>query len=217
MPSGWIANPDDASYPPAPWHLGGTLLVSAWWVPVAALPASLPPQARPVSCFGHSIVVTAWAIYEPGGVLAYNEVMAAVRVRMGRKRCITITHIWVDHPSSVAGARALWGIPKKLAVFQAIHGGRGAPFEADAESDGQCIASVDFQPRLALPGWWRLRTQTAQSLDGQVKIARAQALAQVELGAAAWRFAPAGPLGFLDRRKPLLSIRLNPISVSFGI
>lgn len=224
-PPGWLKNADGVSYPPEPWRLEATLHVSLWRLSVDALPAAcLPPGMRPVTIFGQAVVGTAWAVYGPGGVLAYNEVLAAVRVRAGGRPCITITHVWVDHPSSVAGARDLWGIPKQHAAFRVgrSDGVGGADFEASAATvDGQPIAALRFRSQAALPGRWRLRTRTAQRpLDHgrgkRLKITKADALTSIELGAAAWDFAADGPLGFLGDYKPFLTARLAKTSLRFG-
>jgi hypothetical protein len=230
MPPGWLSSADGVSYPPAPWRLRGTAYVSLWRVPADELPAGCrPPGARPVSLFGRAVVGTAWAVYGPGGVLTYNEVLAAVRVRVRGRSYVTVTHIWVDHPSSLAGGRDLWGIPKQRATFQVrreVGAAGGADFEASAATlGGRPIAALRFWRRVALPGRWRLRTRTAQRPLGQgagegrgkdPKIAAAEALTSVELGAARWSFAPDGPLGFLDGREPFLSARLAEMSLRFG-
>jgi hypothetical protein len=49
-----------------------------------------------------------------------------------------------------------------------------------------------------------------------LKIARAEARASVELGAATWDFAPKGPLGFLRAHEPFVSARLAGLSLRFG-
>jgi len=224
-PPGWLNNADGVSYPPAPWHLRGTAYVSLWRVRADELPAAcLPPEARPVTLLGRAVVGTGWAVYGPGGVLAYNEVLAAVRVRLAGRLFTTVTHIWVDHPSSVAGARELWSIPKQLAAFRVRpDGGGGDPdFVASAATlDGRPIAALRFWGRVALPGRWRLRTRTAQRPLGHgrgegLKIARAEARTSVELGAATWDFASEGPLGFLRAHEPFVSARLAGLSLRFG-
>jgi hypothetical protein len=223
-PPGWPTDADGVSYPPAPWHLRGTAWVSLWRVPADGLPAGcLPPGARPATVFGRALVATAWAVYGPGGTLAYDEVLAAVRVRVRGRSFTTVTHVWVDHPASVAGGRALWGIPKRRAVFQVQDGGaRGAGFAASAATlDGRPIAALRFRGRTGLPGRWSFRTRTAQRPLGRdrgedPKIARAEAVAAVELGVAAWDFAPDGPLGFLNGREAFLSARLADLALRFG-
>lgn len=221
-PPGWPNGAGGVSYPPEPWHLQGTAWISLWRVPARALPAGrLPTGARPATVFGRAVVGTAWAVYRPGGTLAYNEALAAVRVRAGGRSFTTVTHVWVDHPASVAGGRALWGMPKQSAVFR--NGDRDGGFAASAaaEADGRPIAALRFRGRAALPGRWRWRTRTAQQPlgDGQdrgVTIARAEASAFVELGTAAWDFAPDGPLGFLCGRTPFVSARLAEVALRFG-
>jgi hypothetical protein len=212
--TGWITNPQGVSYPPEPWHLGGVLHASVWRVPAAEVPATFPPGVRPSVWFGRATVVTAWAIYEPGSVLDYHELMAVVRVRVKRRPCNTVTHIWVDNGSALVGGRELWGIPKEPATFRSS---QDTGFEAVAEADDQWIASLRFAPRLTVPGWWRFPLRTAQQLGGRVRVAEVQALARLQFGRADWDFAPAGPLGFLAGRRPLFSARLSRMTVSFGI
>ena len=220
---GWLTGSGGTAYPSEPWHLEGTMYVSMWRMRTAELPAiCLPQGVRPARILGQALVGTAWAVYRPGGVLAYNEVLAAVRVHAGGHRFTTITHIWVDHPSSIAGARALWDIPKQPAVFQVGAGVEGADLEACAATvGGQPIAALRFRSRFALPGRWHLHTRIAQRpLDpgraAELTITRARALTSIHFGAAMWDFAPDGPLGFFNGRKPCVSVRLAGISLRFG-
>ena len=223
-PPGWLSRRRQGALPARTLVSPGDGFVSLWRMRVDELPATcLPPGTRLVMVFGRAVVGTAWAVYGPGGVLAYNEVLAAVRVRVGGRPFTTVTHIWVDHPASVAGGRELWGIPKQHAAFRVRgHGADGAEFAASAVTpDGQPIAKLRFRGRAALPGRWRLRTRTAQRpLDHDrgkaLKIAEAKALASVGFGAAAWDFALDGPLGFLHGREPFLSARLTELSLRFG-
>jgi hypothetical protein len=108
----WPRDAEGVAYPPEPWHLRGSAYASLWRVPADELPAGcLPTGAGPTLLLGRAVVATAWVLYRTGGVLAYDELLAAVRVRVGGRACATVTHIWVDHPASAAGGRALWGIP----------------------------------------------------------------------------------------------------------
>lgn len=93
--------------------------------------------------------------------------LAAVRVRAVRRGFTTVTHIWVDHPASAAGGRALWSMPKQLAMFRI--GERDGGFAASAaDPDRRTIAALRFRGRAARPGGWRWRTRTAQQpLGGQ--------------------------------------------------
>jgi Acetoacetate decarboxylase (ADC) len=218
----WLNSSAGASFPPEPWRLKGALYVSLWRIRMAELPVGgLPTGARLTTLFGRAVVATAFAVYETSGDLAYNEVLVAAPIRLGKRFFSTITHIWVDHPSSIAGARALWSIPKEPAIFQ-VSRGPGRTFKAIAAiSDGQPIAALHFYSRLALPGRWRLRGAIAQAhLDPnsgeEVKITKAQAMASIAFGAATWDFPRAGPLRFLSGRKPFVSARLAEMSLCFG-
>ena len=93
-------------YPAAPWRLQGQLWLSLFRVPGSA--------GRPGGLYG-----VAFVGYEPGSDLTYSELLVARPVRGpgGATPRIEITDIWVDSPASMAGGRALWGIPKELCDF----------------------------------------------------------------------------------------------------
>src|ERR1700712_2340419 len=117
-PQNWLTRSDGVSYPPAPWHLRGAAYISLWQVRASHLPeACLSRDVPPLTVLGRVLVGTAFAVYEPHGILAYNELLLAVQVRRGALS-VSVPCIWVDHPASVAGARALWSIPKQEAAFE---------------------------------------------------------------------------------------------------
>lgn len=215
-PAGWLRDAAGPPYPPPPWRLVGDLYASVWLVPRATVPL-LAAEAIPATIAGRALVVTGWALYAPGGVLAYREALCGVVLRAPRVPAIAITHIWVDHPASIAGGRALWGIPKKAGRFS------GTP-ETGAEvtdAQGQPIAALHIVPGRTLP--WRqgfsLRT-VQRSLDaggGAPVIARLRATGRLGLARADWRFDAAGPLGFLHGLRPWLSARLERSVLRFGI
>src|SRR5205085_1496829 len=105
------------------WDLRGQLHASAFLVPVADVPADVPPGWSPVRIGSRAVVGTAWVDYGPGGVLSYRELMATLLVRRGRQVVPHVFAIWVDSAASRDGGRELWGIPKELATF-AFDGGR---------------------------------------------------------------------------------------------
>jgi hypothetical protein len=213
-----VTDPETVRYPPEPWHLGGTMLLSLWGVPTAELPttlaATLPTGARPVRLGGRAVVGTAFVTYEPGGVLSYDELLAATLTwHRGRPR-VTISDIWVDAPASVAGGRELWGIPKQLAAFERRE--RGPDVGVRAHAHGAELARVTFARRRRLPGAWPLPMRTAQRLDGVDHVSRVRALGSIVLGRARWRFPASGPLGFLAGRTPVTSARLEELAIAFG-
>jgi hypothetical protein len=199
-----------ASYPAEPWRLRGQLTASLFLVRLADVPVDLPPGWRPVRLGRYSLVCAAWVTYEPGGTLAYNELMSTLLVRRGGRLRPTITHIWVDSEASCEGGRALWAIPKQLARFEHA----GARFRCG--DDGGPIATATVTPRFAVPGRLPLRFHVVQALGGRTKIAPARVRGRIVLSRGSWAADPGGPLAFLAGRRPLLSIALRDFRMTFG-
>ena len=94
---------DPVSYPPEPWVLCGQMHVSVWLPPRGSRPSHpVPSGIRRLLVAGRTVVGTAWVDYQPGGVLAYRELLAAMLVRDGVRPRATITGIWVDSVPSRA-------------------------------------------------------------------------------------------------------------------
>ena len=200
-----------SAYPPEPWDLRGQLHASAFLVPLRAVPlGEVPPGWRPVRLGPFAVVGTAWVSYEPGGVLSYRELMATVLVRRGLRVAPSIARIWVDSEASRAGGRALWGIPKELADFE-FH---GADFAA-AER-GHPIATGTVRPSAWLPGRWPVRFTVAQTLDGRAKATPVRCRSRLGLSRARFAADPSGPLAFLARRRPLLTLTVGDFRMRFG-
>ena len=218
------------SYPPEPWYLRGQLHLTVWRMPLADLPA-LPPGLAPVRLGACALVVTAWVVYQPGGVFSYRELLVAVPVWHGRLLRASITDIWVDSAPSLRGGRELWGIPKELAVFDFA-----GPRFAASTPDGASIARGTVAPRAGLPGRWPARytvvqnigTQNAGAPDigaqdadarepaGELAVTPVRSRAALRLTSADWEFAPDGPLGWLTGGRPLLSASLRDFRLRFG-
>lgn len=199
-------------FPPEPWELRGQLFGAVWAVPRSAVP-DVPPGVRPVVVAGRAWVVTAWVDYQPGGVLEYRELLAAVLGRVGTRPVATIVGIWVDSPASRAGGRALWGIPKELARFAFRH---GPPFDAVAERDGGELARGAFTPRVSLPGRWPVRGTLAQRRGTGLVCTPAVLRGRVRLGRGRLDVDPDGPLGFLAGRTPVASFAVRDVHLVVG-
>ncbi|WP_210163411.1 acetoacetate decarboxylase family protein [Methylobacterium sp. WSM2598] len=224
-PSTWPIDPNGVSYPPPPWRLQGTAFVSLWRVEASRLPAGwLARDVRPVIMMGRALLGTAFAVYEPTGVLAYNEAMAAIQVGYGWQLALSVPEIWVDHPASIAGARAMWSIPKQEAVFRVRRSvSPGAvSFEARATAGAEReLAKLVFRNRIAIPGRWPLRMTIVQrSLRHEdhedIRVTEALIRASVSFGAATWSFARGGPLDFLSGSIPLVNFRLSRMALRIG-
>lgn len=199
------------NYPAEPWDLRGQLHASAFLVPLADVPVDLPPGYRPVRVGNRGLVGTAWVDYEPGGVLAYREIMATLLVRRGWRVLPTIVAIWVDSAASQDGGRALWAIPKELATFDFD----GGSFSAWDEKGG--IAYGAARPRWRLPRRWPVAFSIVQSRDGRAVVSPVRARAGVALASASFDPDPSGPLGFLVGRRPLASFSLRDFVMCFGM
>jgi hypothetical protein len=182
----------------------------------AELTDVLPARTAPLSLGGRVPVSVAFVRYEPGGVLAYEELLVAVATRAGRRVRTTIPHIWVDSEESEAGGRALWGIPKGLGRFERIE--RAGEVRVRMERDGRPVAALSGRlgPRLR-PGWQASSLTTAQRLDGTDYVARNAVRARPRLLKANWDFAADGPLAYLAGRRPLVSVALTEMGISFGV
>lgn len=198
------------TYPPEPWYLGGSLLVSAFLVPRRELPRAIPRPQRPIGWGGSVIVGTAFVRYVPGGVLSYDELLVAIPSLPGPR--VTIPQIWVDSEASAAGGRELWGIPKQLAQFERTDTAAGARMSMGT------VAAVDarYGARL-LPGMTQLPLATLQSLDGRRTLSHNRVVGRVSALTAHWSFDPDGPLGYLAGRRPFVSAAIRDASIIFGM
>jgi hypothetical protein len=205
-----VADQTIPTFPPEPWDLRGQLHASAFLVPLHEVPVDLPPGCRPVRVGRMGVVAAIWVNYEPGGVMQYRELMTTLLVRHGRRLLPTITHIWVDSPSSRDGGRALWGIPKELATFDFD----GTEFAA--HDDEGPLASGSVTPVAALPGRWPTNFRVAQWLGGAAKFSPVHSRAAIVISRASFHADPTGPLAFLSGRRPLVSFTLRDFRMSFG-
>jgi hypothetical protein len=199
-----------SGYPPEPWQLRGQLYASAFLLPAADLSIELPPGCSLVRIAGRAVVGVVWVDYEPGGVLAYRELMTTVLVRKGLRVLASITHIWVDSAASRDGGRALWGIPKELAQFS-FDGAHLA-----ARDDAGPLARGTVHPGRRLPVRLPMRFTIAQRQSGRAKFSRVRATAAPALARARFEPDPSGPLAFLAGQAPVASFALGDFRMRFG-
>ncbi|MER7405984.1 acetoacetate decarboxylase family protein [Streptomyces sp. NPDC000070] len=211
-------------FPPEPWHLRGDMFVGVWLVPRRELPGwPLPPGVRPVGPGRRCVLVTFWVDYRPGSTLAYRELLVALAVRDGRGQAACAVEVWVDDERSLAGGRALWGIPKQRGDF--AFGGtaltsrtrmsvvQGEPVEGAA---GPPVTGL-HRDLLPLPGRLPVRSRLVQPhpvhgvcevpmrLSGRVRLGRARLVAE-----------PGGPLDYLAGRKVLLAASVRDFRMTVG-
>lgn len=205
------------THPPEPWILHGQTYVSVWAVPRAALPplpAGPTRTIRPVTLGGRGLLGVTWAVYEPGGVLHYREVLAAVLVRAGLRPRVSVTHAWVDSPVARDGGRELWGIPKEPAELTVTVDGDTSAVSARTAAGS--VARALLRPRHRLPGRWPIRFTVVQQLGARTRSTPVQCRAGLATADATWEVEPASPLGHLAGRRPLLTVRLHDVRLVFG-
>jgi acetoacetate decarboxylase len=142
-----------------PWRLRarGVVLVTLHWVDVERARALVPSDLSIVQLLpGKTVGGLFLAEYGPGSELEYNELIVSGATVWHRGRpSAWITHLFVDHPTSVEGGRALLGAPKHLAHFSR-DGGPESPVTVGEAERPVCRLSHGRQLWL-----WRQRVRLA--------------------------------------------------------
>jgi acetoacetate decarboxylase len=107
-------------YPPTPWQLRGSALLTCHWVDVDRVRPLIPAELDLISPWpGKTLGGVYAASYGIGSALIYSElIIVAALTRYRNQIGSWISHIYVDNPDSVGGGRELWGLPKELAQFR---------------------------------------------------------------------------------------------------
>jgi hypothetical protein len=107
------------TYPPAPWNLYGKAMQSFHLVDLERAKALVPSDFEIVSVLpGKTLGGLYLSLYEANSTLRYHElIVVTALVRYQGTIGSWISHIYVDHPESVAGGRNIWGLPKEMADF----------------------------------------------------------------------------------------------------
>jgi acetoacetate decarboxylase len=196
-------------FPSPPWRLTAQAWVSVFWL------RDTGRLDRPSGPY-----VAAFVDYGTGGVLAYHELLVARLLGVGRSPRVRVTDIWVDSAESMAGGRALWALPKRLAdlPLQQTPPGIAAHTSFAGVAEGQRLAAATFT---GLPGAAVLRVPFAVTTsqvrdDGSTVVASAAGSARPVPCRASWDVPEVGPLGFLHGRRPVLSLAVREIRLRFG-
>lgn len=197
-------------YPPAPWHMHGSLWLSAFKLREDA------DDRHPVGTYGVALVS-----YEDPSPLTYHELLVArtTKNRAG-KGAVTITDIWVDSAASQAGGRELWAIPKELCDFDMESSFRGPVTSTD------WTATVERRPIVSAQFTDVSRAAVRLPFTGLVEqpgIAEHPEIADVVMKGSAkalpcrsrWSFASDGPLAFLQGARRLGSFRMAGFRLAF--
>lgn len=178
-------------------------------------------ERRPAGVYG-----AAFVSYEPGGTLAYSELLVARLAKSpGHGRCVTISDIWVDSAASRAGGRELWAIPKELCDFrmESSHTGPLSRTEWSASLERRPIARAEFtdlaRGAVRLPfrnGTWQPALDGAPGDGGAGRAAPLGGSAKMLPCRGTWEFDAHGPLAWLRGGTRLASFRMADFRLSFG-
>ncbi|GAB2991801.1 acetoacetate decarboxylase family protein [Nocardioides montaniterrae] len=173
-------------------------------------------ERHPAGIYGVALVD-----YREPSPLTYAELLVARSLtnRAGQ-RAVTITDIWVDSPSSRAGGRELWAIPKELCDFEleSTHRGPLASTRWRASLDRRPIVEASFTdvsraaPRVPFKG---LVEQPGIPDHPETADVAMSGSARALPARGRWHFAPDGPLGFLRGARQLGSFRMADFRLDF--
>jgi Acetoacetate decarboxylase (ADC) len=141
------------AYPAAPWDLRGRVaLIPGPVRACAARDAGLPAGARLLTAGPWTLGGLLLADYDETATLRYREliVFSGLALAAGRPAFV-VSHIYVDLEASLAGGRAIWGLPKEMASFTARDGR-----VAVRAADGRSLATIAVRRRARgarLPLW----------------------------------------------------------------
>lgn len=155
------------SYPSPPWYLQGHGFLSIQLLDIDNVSSFVPVALDIVPILpGKTLGGLYVATYQTGSTLLYNElIVVSAIVRHKTQIGAWISHIYVDHPGSVAGGRDIWGLPKEMAQFH---------WEGDRSTihicqDGKPLCVLKRQ--WLLSGWTQpLAGSVFSELDGKLQI-----------------------------------------------
>ncbi|MGH3353786.1 MAG: acetoacetate decarboxylase family protein [Nocardioides sp.] len=199
------------SYPPAPWHMHGSM-----WLSVYRLARDVD-ERHPKGIYAVALVD-----YTEPSPLTYHELLSArVITAANGKKAVSVVDIWVDSPDSVAGGRTLWAIPKGLAKFSGESSAKGplATHTWEASLDDGPIATARFSDVTQLAPRAPMRGSVEQpgieehpdtawlTMKGGAKLLPARG---------SWTFDPDGPLAYLRDATKIASFRGKGFDIAFG-
>jgi acetoacetate decarboxylase len=199
-------------YPAAPWILEGFSLQTLHLLDIGRVRPFIPSELNIVSVLpGKTLGGVYVASYGAGSTMEYNElIVVSGLLHRGSKIGAWISHIYVDHPDSVAGGREIWGLPKQMAEFT-WNVGKLPSVQVKQGDQHLCTLSSSWQ----LSGWQQplsgpvfsiLKTQLLQFTgEGKLKLH----LAGVDLS-----LSPASPLVELNLGRPWLGFYCDSLSLS---
>lgn len=198
------------SYLPPPWTLKGYGLQILQIMEIDSVRALIPSEFKIISVgFGKTIGGVYLASYESGSTLEYHElIVSPALVSYGNQWGGWISHIYVDHPDSVAGGREIWGLPKELATFEWENGNTIKVYQGS-----KLLYSLNYQPK----NWSLPLSLTLPSfgiLSSNVLKFQATFKSNLSLINSQFKIPTESPFANLGLEKPGLTLSLNCLTLS---
>jgi acetoacetate decarboxylase len=202
------------NYPPAPWQLRGYATQTLNLVDIDRVRRFVPPELDIVAILpGKTIGSIYISEYQLDSVLTYNElIVAPALVRQRTKIGGWISHIYVDNPDSMAGGRAIWGLPKELAEFTRI--GRQITVKQQAKTlcrlsyRSNLLSDLKITPKITVPCFG--------NLNGNLLYFNNDFQGKVSLVDSNLEIPQSSPFASLNLSTPLLTIDLQDLSLVTG-
>lgn len=202
------------AYPPPPWSLAGHGAQTIHLFQAESVAPLIPPELSIVKVLpGRTLGVFGFAHYGPGSMVEYNElIVAPALVRAEGKIGFWVSHIYVDHPDSLAGGREIWGVPKELANFSWHEGSRR---EVSARINSRLLCRMSIQR--AWPLWRQsLSFPTFSVLDGELLRFIGAVDAKVSWSSGSVEVPADSPFGNLRFGRPWLSLWHDQMNLVCG-
>lgn len=200
------------SYPQPPWNIQGFGFQTLQLLDLDRVSPLIPTELEIVSVFpGKTLGGVYLASYSQGSTLVYNEliVFSAIVHQVG-KMGVWISHIYVDHPDSMAGGREIWGLPKQLAQFT----WQTTDALSVRVSQGDrllCTLTCNWQ----LPGWQQsLSGKVFSMLDAKLIQFAGQGTLKLHLSHVDLQVPPESQFAELGIGQPWLGFYLNPLRLT---
>lgn len=199
------------SYPPAPWNLAGYSLQGLHLLDIDQVRPYVPSDLNIFSVFpGKTLGGVYVASYGTGSILEYNElIVVSALIWEGGQIGSWISHIYVDHPDSIAGGREIWGLPKQEAQF--IWSLGETPF-VQVKQGEQLLCTLSSHGQL--PGWQQsLAAPAFGLLNRQLLVFEAEATFKLQFAQVELTVPDESVLSGLKLGQPIVGFYANPIQL----
>lgn len=207
------------SYPQAPWTLKGFAYQTVHLIDIAKASSHVPIGVEIVSVLpGKTLGGIYLSQYKTGSTLLYSElIVIAAIVRQSGKLGTWVSHIYVDHPDSIAGGREIWKLPKEIAEFDWQGSGQNRVSVKSVASEvggaGRILCNFTQSGQFNL---WRQSGQvlTYSQLESDLFLFEASATGNLAVVNSRLDVPSSSPFAHLLNSPPLLTVKAEELEAS---